>query len=185
MCGFIVPPGDGHLLFFQMSAHVELYEAPEQEGDHQDQSQGFDALRFFEEDGVDHYGIFEEAEVVLDAVLILVGLEDLFTVVGNVAVRRSLDGDIGNQDKTSSLLAYRLDGLGILPKGAGDGIAHLFDGPCAIGFGPSSGIEGLLFDTELHVVETKGFLLKADHCCLGVRHAEIEGLFDLCEFLGP
>jgi hypothetical protein len=57
-----------------MSAHVEFYEAPEQEGDHQDETEGFDALRFFQEDGVDDYGIFEETEVVLDAVLILVNL---------------------------------------------------------------------------------------------------------------
>jgi hypothetical protein len=57
-----------------MSAHVEFYEAPEQEGDQQDESEGSDALRFFQEDGVDDYGIFEETEVVLDTVLILVSL---------------------------------------------------------------------------------------------------------------
>jgi hypothetical protein len=74
LCGLVVPAGERRLKFFQMSAHVEFYEAPEQEGDHQDETEGFDALRFFQEDGVDDYGIFEETEVVLDAVLILVNL---------------------------------------------------------------------------------------------------------------
>lgn len=65
MCGLVIPTGERRPTFFQMSVHVEFYEALEQEGDYQDESEGFDALTFFQEHGVVDYGILEEIEVVL------------------------------------------------------------------------------------------------------------------------
>jgi hypothetical protein len=58
------------------------------------------------------------AQVELDAVLILVGLQDLLAVVRHTGVRRSLDGDIGDEDKTAGLLAQGADKNPMLAAGA-------------------------------------------------------------------
>jgi hypothetical protein len=54
-------------------AHHQLDEPPDEQGDQQDQAERFDALGALEKQGMDDLIILEEAEVLLDPVLLFVG----------------------------------------------------------------------------------------------------------------
>lgn len=72
-----VPARDSRVGPLQVFAHYMLHEIPYQERDQQDEAQHFDAVRPLQEDVVDDQRVLQEAEVALDAVLLLVGREHL------------------------------------------------------------------------------------------------------------
>ena len=73
----VVPTDHLGVAPFERDSHGPLHKTPDHEGQHQDQSQSFNAARRFEEQGIDDHGILEEPKILLYGMLVVIGSEKL------------------------------------------------------------------------------------------------------------
>ena len=135
-----------------MLSHLSLHEIPDQETKKQHHAKCLDALRLFQEKVINNKGIFEKAEITLDPILGLIGLQQLF---GSLGVR-SLAGAVGQEDKAAGLGAFLDDDLGPIDNFSVNPPATFSNNPRAFFGRPARGIFDLFLDSGRKAVARHG-----------------------------
>lgn len=153
--------------------HVEaprpFHQPPEQSGQQAHQPQRLKALGFLQEEPVDKKRVFEEAKVLLDAVLLLRGLQHIPRPMGHL----SRGGYIRQEHKTGRLV--RRAGDDLRPRRQRDlqALPQRFDYAGRLQAWPSRAILRVLLDDNLHRV--RGALQRPHlgRCSLGISTTAI------------